>query len=91
MLYKSSIERHTSIGRLNNLHKDGKLTSHVLPNHPGYTSFAKVIGNMLVRETPALLRTSVVAELFRLMVDGVDTEQGLHIAMDMEGSQIEVK
>lgn len=46
---------------------------------------------MLVRETPALLRTSAEDELFRLMVDGVDTEQGLHIAMEMEGSQIEVK
>lgn len=76
---------------MDSLHKARKLSSYVPPNHPGDTPFTKVIGNILVKETPALLRRSVVAELFMLLVDGVDTELGLQRAMGMVESQIEVK
>lgn len=73
--------------RVNNLCKVRKPTSYIPPNHPEYAPFTRVIGTILVTGTPALLTRSAVAELFRLMIDGVHIELGLQRAMGMERFQ----
>lgn len=66
-----------STARVDNLYKARKPTSYIFPNHPKYAPFIRVIGTILVRGAPALLTRSTVAELFRLMIDGVHIELAL--------------